>query len=299
MPRVGLPPFKTLQAGIVPGDFVFEIRGRARESAEVLRDWDCSTELRVETDLQVASHKDLFQQLDLHDSSTVGLVLTASSSTVHEDQISEPVIIDGSGSYSVSLDVVPTRTGGVLQLERQIVLLHADPASPLAPNQAGSVLWRDEERTNVVLQGESTKFPSEQVDFKHIGLDPKGLWVVRVDDTDLHRHFHGAVRLLLNKNHPKIAMMTSGEESGEVALLLEVLQLDIASTLISHSLENQEFVLDSDQYPNGSLGQNFSFLLRRVFNTEDLPQIRQQKADYPNRFVAKVQAEFGPSWSST
>ena len=180
MPRVGLAPFKTLQSGIVPGDFVFEVRGRTRELAQVLRDWDCSTELRVATDVQVASQKDLLQQLDLRDSSVVGLVLAASSSTVHEDQISEPVIIDGSGSFSVSLDVIPTRTGGILQLERQIVLLHADPASALAPHQVGSVLWRDEERVNVVLQGESSKFPSEQVDFRHIGLNPKGLWVVRV-----------------------------------------------------------------------------------------------------------------------
>ena len=299
MPRVGLPPFKTLQSGIVPGGFSFEVRGRPREAAAVLRDWDCSTELRVETDLQVASHKDLFQQLDLHDSSTVGLVLVASSSTVHEDQVSKPVKIDSSGSFSVSLDVVPTRTGGVLQLERQIVLLHADPKSALAPHQAGSVLWRDEERTNVVLQGDATKFPSEQVDFKHIGLDPKGLWVLRVDDTDLHRHFNGAVRLLLNKQHPKIEMVTSGAETGEISLLLQVIQLEIASTLISHALENQEFVIDSEQYPGGSLGHNFSHLLRRVFEKEDLAQIRQLKTDYPNRFVARVQAEFGPSWTAS
>ena len=93
--------------------------------------------------------------------------------------------------------------------------------------------------------------------------------------------------------------MTSAEESSEVALLLEVLQLEIASTLILCALDNEEFLIDSEQYPNGSLGQNFSFLLRRVFKTEDLPQIRQLKADYPNRFVARVQAEFGPRWGAS
>ncbi|WP_264064732.1 hypothetical protein, partial [Mycolicibacterium hippocampi] len=106
---------------------------------------------------------------------------------------------------AVEIKLEGRQLGGRLTLETLLVLTHPKPASVLAPQHPGSILWRETHWTD--LEGAGAQFPTDTVDFAQAGRDARAGWELHIELGDLDASFMSAARLTLNSGHPAIAKL--------------------------------------------------------------------------------------------
>ncbi len=291
---VAFPPYSSVTTGVNPGEWRLTVRGHEREDARYLRDWDCTTDVRAETQVQV-EHQSVLSQTHLTDDDTIALVIVAQSTTVPHVQVSDPTVITGSGTFTVSLDLVPHETGGTVSLERQLLLQGRRSDDPTSASEPGSILWADSENFVVELEGEHSRFPSEQVDFSKAGLPSRAMWSLHIEDADLNRNVLSTVRLHLNSTHHVVRAVLSADNEPLADVVGDMINLDVARRLITRALANSEFDPEKEDYEEGSLGATYTQLLRRAFDSQNVYQVRQLRNNDETRFEAELQDRFGPT----
>jgi hypothetical protein len=163
----------------------------------------------------------------------------------------------------------------------------------LAASTPGSILWRDDRRTRVVLEGTGAVFPTELVDFRDLRVGDAGaVWTLELDLSDLDAAALGCVRLYLNAAHPDVDALRRGDDDPRTAAIRSVLRWDVARQLITTALQNDEFV-ERDAYPPDSVGEALAFTVRSHFPTEDPRSLRALLQRDPTRFTARLQAACG------
>lgn len=289
-----LAPFKVIDAGVDPGGWMIDFLGERRPMPGFLAEWDCTTQLRIETSVTIAAFDALLDQAGLDASDRIALVITAASSKVIEQQVAEPMLITGDGEIVLGLDLDSTKTGGIVEFRRQIVLLQRSSAGILGARRRGSIIWDDVEPVRLILEADHVRFPAEQVDFSKNGLDRDGLYTLKIEDADLHRLFRGAVRLVLNRTHPLIDAATSGSSEPRSELALSMIKMFTARTLIERALAHPEFSGLAQDYSPATIGGNYVQLLDSAFRNQTVEAVRSLRDLRRDVFDAHLQAAFGP-----
>jgi hypothetical protein len=200
--------------------------------------------------------------------------------------------LPGSGTVQIELEaVVPgSAVRGLLHVQTRVVLADAVPAAgALQPALAASVLWEDD--AEVALEGVGSRFPMDLVAFADTGYaPPEAAWYFSWDPEDLHQPFMGAVRLLVNASHPRMAEMARKPSDPANAAVASMMYFDMGRTLLSGALRNDEYVAAPDQFPEGSVGATAYGLMRTFFPADTAQGLRSTMEQRPAEFDAQLQA---------
>jgi hypothetical protein len=296
MTRVVSPPFTRANSDdIHPGAWTFYVGGKAVENPSVIDGWDYGTDFRVTRTVFVDVPR-VRAFCGLGPKSTLSLAISWHSSWTNLRGWSNVKAIE-SKETDIAIELSGGQLGGTLTLDTNLVLSAVDTArSPVAANRAGSLLWRD--RISVVLEGESSRFPTQLADLGRAGVSGgnRAAWFLRWNPADLESSTLGNVRLLLNREHPVVARSIEAEsESGEGYAVRSALKHDIARQLLNGALENEDFDPAADYGP-GTLGAALKALLNRLFPGESLASLRGFRATAPSDFEARLQAAVDLLW---
>jgi hypothetical protein len=131
----------------------------------------------------------------------------------------------------MTITVDPSMLAREVVLSRHAVLGRGNdfPAGDGRAFRAGSRLLRDRD-TRVLIEGQGGRFPTEAVPFSAAGREDAP-WDVALHYVDLHDSFLGAVRLLVNTEHPAGAAALSPEHP-EHRLVVSVMRWDVVRRLL-------------------------------------------------------------------
>jgi hypothetical protein len=268
--------------------------GDEHELPDRIDDWDYSIPLSLTSEVTVDVTRLRAESLLLSDDPlALVAVWEASSTGIREIGCRQALPGAGECTFELLVHLDGALIGGILRVERQIVLSSTGASSdPLAPRSAGSVILREErdEVTSIVLEGEAARFPTEVVDFAQLRIaEPEALWYLDMAGVDLEQSPLSAMRLYVNGNHPAVQRaLMQGDGIGE--LVRSVLQWDVARTMIHRALDNDEFVNDWDRFEEATLGATLQLLVQRIWTGEDATSLRARREADPARFEYQLQA---------
>ena len=187
----------------------------------------------------------------------------------------------------LSLTIPPGAVAHHLIIERQLVLLQ--PGAPTAGLTAHRRAARlgPSTRDRVVLEGTGGRFPIDPVDFTELGREPAA-WALEISYEDPNDAFLGAVRLLVNTQHPAgRALLESTDPQ-----LVSVLRYDLLRKLLVAATDD----LDSFRGPAGwdedSLGGVLADMCSRLLGVDLDTALARMDAD-PLEFDTTLQARVG------
>ncbi|WP_433287766.1 hypothetical protein ACQPZQ_34205 [Pseudonocardia sp. CA-142604] len=134
--------------------------------------------------------------------------------------VSDPVLSEVlDGDNALQLEVPPDRAGATILLTRRLVLgrnrVHARSGEP---RWAGSVLWSDE--TMVRLTGHGSAFPTEIVDFRTIGRDPRASWYLELPSSPDVAAMGSFLLLINSADTVLVAAVSAGRRTSEAHRVL-------------------------------------------------------------------------------
>jgi hypothetical protein len=299
MTRVVAAPYLQARDGVEAGPWSVTVRGETTENPLVLSGWDYATTLRLTSTVAVEPNS-VREQCELGPRARLALVaLWSSSSTNLRCLAAQAELGDEATSVLIDFDIEPGVAGGRLTLERRLVLIEpANGGSELAATQPGAVLWREHGSTSttLILEGDATRFPTEPVDFAklpHLAASD-AVWWLLADLTDLGATPLGAVRLYVNESNPVVRRLLEGVADDQTRSLSEVLEWDVARSLIDRALDDADFSAAWGAFAAGSLGQTLQILIQKVLPGHDLDSVRALRAADRGLFDARLQASLRP-----
>jgi hypothetical protein len=261
-----------------------------------LSDWDPATDLHLFRDVVIDEAK-LVESAALDSDAEVVLFTTVRSDATGLRVAGRPAKVDLHGEaesrHQISLDVRGSSLGGTITVRTALVWLAGENASGLGPTLAGSELWSHEVRC--VLEGDSARFPVSAAPFSELpALDPAAAWTLDWEPSRLEEPVLGAVRLLVNSEHNRVReSVLSGSEGPGADVVRALVHFEVARTLISAALANEEFLDAPESFDEGSTGRAISDLIR--LNWEESPSVLAAKMrDYPRQFEMELQSRFPP-----
>jgi hypothetical protein len=160
----------------------------------------------------------------------------------------------------------------------------------LAARYPGSILWED--RVRVALEGTSSRFPTEVVNFNTASWAPYGGagWFLSWNRDELREPLLRNVRLFVNSTHTGIvAAVQAALPTPEQAMIRSAIYYDVGRQLIRGALENVEFVEDSHAYPNGSTGKAILSMINLLFPADTPASLRSTMRTRPEYFDSVLQ----------
>lgn len=261
----------------------------------ILSDWDCSTELRVATRIDVDRRRVLDSTM-LGAEAVVRVAAgwycerTRSRAVLwRRDLTLDDYVID---ALDVELGIPGSCIATSIKLEARLVLVERrKKGDALAARLPGTVLWHHD--FDVALEPNATRFPIEWIDFATSVYPNDAAWVVEWTPEDLGRSTYGAVRLLLNRSHPSMASLLAEDGSSTTHLLWETMKLDVARQLVRGALADDDFVRNPDSFEWDSLGGTIHRMITNAFIGESMASLRSLLRMSPHSFEAQIQAKFG------
>ncbi|MGY1663879.1 hypothetical protein ACI78Q_21835 [Geodermatophilus sp. SYSU D00705] len=292
--RVVTTPY--LQAETAPecGQWIVELRGTRQPLPLLLKSWDYTSTISLESTVRVSRDKVLKEcGLSFDAEIAVTALWSAPSTTARFVGATVPVV--GDRAINLAFDVPPGVAGGRLTIERLIVLVRpGSSGAPLAASRPGSILWREprEEQASCLLEGDASRFPTDVIDFGRSGLgDAGGIWWLHHDLADLDANPLSCLRIRINSAHPVGARLVRGGTDSEE--IRSILYWDIHRLLVHAALDSDEFVSGWDNFRVGSLGYTLEQLCRRLWPYEDGSSLRARRESDRSRFEAAMQARTG------
>jgi len=194
-------------------------------------------------------------------------------------------------TLSLSCVLEGSQLAGTLTVGVQLVLVDAGPSQfSLTPKLPGTLLWSDTRATR--LEGAETRFPVEITDFAKLGWLPEGAsWHVSWNTDDLHSMALGSVILQINESNLRIVeAVTQAQPVDEARLITEVIEFDVARSLIEGALSNEDFVNSPNQYEEGTLGETLRRLINSLFTGDSMRALAIRLREYPSLFDSELQA---------
>lgn len=262
---------------------------------ELLPDWDAAVNISavipVELDVQ-----GIFQDCHLDKDARLRLAsVWESQGTMLRGR---GAVIDFDSEYPVEQIDLWLQVEGIclakkLDLSVNLVLLYSGTnAHPLTPKIPGSILAQKTQ--TVLLEGEGARFPTEVINFAEGHYPSDAGWALYWDPDDLHQTVLGDIRLYINMRHERI-MRAVSQNLPEDYGIREAIRLDLARTLIYGALNNPEFVENSDQFAQGTIGAAVRNMLRLYFPQISFTQLRDNSRQ-PQSFEPKLQEKFRSFW---
>ncbi|WP_323095741.1 hypothetical protein [Intrasporangium sp. YIM S08009] len=250
--------------------------------------WDYQTVLELAAPVSV-DRALVTDSCQLGRTSGLALLVMARSDRTNAELMASRLEVPHSDSFdlAVNLRIEGALLGGRLTLETLLVVTEPEPLSRLAPQHAGSILWRSRSWTD--LEGVGTQFPTDTVDFRTVGLDPNAGWQFKVDLSDPEARFMSAARLTLNSGHPAIMRLLSGSRDAGTEQLLRTLNWDVTRQMVQAGLACDDVAgleIDPDDTTVAGVLRN---LLGRLWQLESVATIRQWQQTDPRRIEVHIQ----------
>jgi hypothetical protein len=261
-----------------------------------LPNWDPATDLHLAREVLINVPL-LRGSAALDSEAEVILVPTIRSDATGIRIAGRPATIDLSGEaetrHQVSLHVRGSALGGTVSVATTLTWMAGPNVSGLGPTLPGSELWSDGERC--VLEGDSARFPVSAAPFSELPtLDPSAAWNLDWEPSRLEEPVLGAVRLLINAEHPRVRdSILSGSEEPGADVVRAFVHYEVARTLICAALANEEFLADPEYFDEGSVGRAIADLIQ--MHWDEAPRVLAARVrDYPRQFEMELQARFPP-----
>jgi hypothetical protein len=250
--------------------------------------WDYQTTLQLAAPVSV-DRQAVTDACHLDRASGLAVLVMARSSHTNAEVLAARLDVPMADTFdlAVELQLDGTELGGRLTLSTLLVVTEPSPLDRLAPQQAGSIIWRTSHWTD--LEGVGTQFPTDTIDFAAAGLDPDAGWQFRIDLSEPDARFMSAARLTLNSAHPAIVRLLAGAKDPGTEQLLRTLNWDITRQMVFAGLDSGDVVgldIDHDATSVAGVVRN---LLGRIWPTVSTATLRQWQQTDPSRIEVHLQ----------
>lgn len=250
-----MPHRYAVDESLVWGPWMVKVGPEAPRLVEGLVDgWDYSTPIQFECQVQVDVDRFL-ESTGLDSLAPVDIVGTVDcSATLYRALVgvkASRVLRDD--FLTLKIDVDPSRVAGTIDLGRHVVL--SEPLTLSEDGRAhrlGSRLQADR-RQRVLLEGAGGRFPTEAVPFSAIGREPAP-WDLTIRYSDLHDTFMGAVRLVVNTEHPA-GLAALNPDHPEHPVVVSVMRWDMVRRMLGHIVMTElDLTVLKEEYNPESVG---------------------------------------------
>jgi hypothetical protein len=257
---------------------------------DVLEDWDPGTPLSIQVGIEL-DIENIRADCQIPPTDKLRLSLLWHSTGTGLRGKGSQIDLDGkypSRNEILSLDVEGSLLGDRLRLE--ILLLLPYPGTSLvalSPKLPGSIIWRTEKI--IILEGRASRFPTEVIDFAASSWLPEEAgWFLDWDSSDLQQPALGSFRLLINSRHEKVMQALKGSSPSDM-LIQNAIRFDVGRTMIMGALDQDDFVANSDNYKEGSIGVVIRRLLNGLFPNQSIEGLHQARQQNPFRMECQLQ----------
>ena len=161
--------------------------------------------------------------------------------------------------------------------------------SPLSPSHPGSIIWED--NRDLGLEGTASRFPTEIVSFSEMGLHSEAGWKLVLDSSDLNLPFRQGVMLYINSENASVyAAVAAPARSAENRAIIGTIRFDVARTLLSQALSNEEFQDESTEYDSESIGEAARRMMAGYFSGEPVSSVEEMMRERPEEFSTFLQS---------
>jgi hypothetical protein len=255
--------------------------------------WDYQAEFSVTAHIWL-DRLSILEACRLDASSQLTLVVLVRSDTTRIERavavVRVPDVHMFDGQIECQLD--SSELGGRLTLETLLTTTSPEPMDLLAPDQAGSILWRASSST--LLEGTGAQFPTDSSDF---GIShPKDInagWILEIDLSELDALFMASARLTLNSGIEAVKRMMEGSDDSEATRLRSVLRWDVMRQMVMLALSNDEIVHSDFDAEATSVAGVLRNVLSTVWPTDSPTTIRNWCRTDPSRIEARIQQRSG------
>lgn len=222
---------------------------------EVVSDWDYSTDMVIESTVQVDVERFL-SGAGLPDSTALRLATSWRSLDGNVGFRGPRTTID-SAPFTQRVVLAGAKVGPEILIRTRIVLgeFSAD-GLPGRARLIGSVLWEHNQRLTVA--GPVARFPIEIVDFAAARVDPDASWML--DIHDYAAPVLGGLVLYINSGDKSLVHEVS---SGRTGPLWEALSEGVAVRLLDAAVRNTDMLL-SEEWEENSVGATLLRLANRA-----------------------------------
>lgn len=185
----------------------------------------------------------------------------------------------------------PELAGSVRLITRIVLRRNGSADDSLAARRPGSILWEDE--VQLLLEGIGSRFPMEVISFSAAGLPARAAWRLHWNRDDLNAQAMGCFCLLLNKNHPRLAVAASRmAPDPEAKAIWSAINLGVAREIITGALAEPTFVEPDATFEDNSVGDVALTLIARAFPGATPAAVLDRQRTAPDRFECELQAAF-------
>lgn len=250
--------------------------------------WDYLMPLKLRREVVVHTDR-LRTACGLSSESEIRLVVTIHSAqsryrAVHYQ--SGPLAEERS-AQSVRCVLDSTKLAGDILIDTEIVLMrNAGPRKAFLAHLPGSRLFS--ERLVVELEGSSSRMPTEIAKFSdQFGwlAAPRAPWYVTCG-VSLHAPVMSALRLYINSEEPAFAEAARGADP----LVVTLLGADVTRRILLAALDDDQFVRETHDYAEGTLGEVAGRLLGMCFGDRDPAAVKAMCKQDGARFDAAIQS---------
>lgn len=295
MTRVIGVPFRRIPTDAVVCDaWQSHVGGDAGPLGAELPHWDYNVDLRVVRSI-IIHEADVRVHCRLDDQAALAAVVVwrSTGSTVRGRGSVVPLgSSSGPREFTVSADIPGSLLAVDVRISTQIVLACRGTSKDiLAAKYPGSVLWDD--TVQVTLEGSSSRFPMEVVDFSTTSWAPYGGagWYLSWNSEELHEPLLRNVRLFVNSAHVAVVeAVQAAHPTPDQRAVRSVIYYDVGRQLLRGALENDDFIEDADAFAEGSTGKAVLRLLRVLFPGEKPRSLRSTMRSRREYFDSSLQA---------
>lgn len=147
-------------------------------------------------------------------------------------------------------------------------------------SRRGSRLFAVDKAWRVRLEGESTEFPVDALDFASIGLPAKAPWHLHISAADLEEPFMRVVRLRINSAHPVAEQLLSAKGPAMSVMFHDVL---LQLLLAADPLESNGEVMTDDEESLGAVVESICQTYLGMSLDNALADLRRDRSVFMTR----------------
>jgi hypothetical protein len=263
-----------------------------RELPTLLPDWDPQADLSLHRQIRIDCRR-ARSESRLPGDTPLALVVDWHSSAAHLAGSAYRHALLDSTELTVQIKLTGADLGGTLVLKTRLVLAEDVPqpeqAAPFTARHAGEILC--EEKVEVHLEGQASRFPISVIDFPLHGFDEDARWALDISD-DPAVPVTGGIRLYLNRADTELVTAATRTLTPLPAQrhLLETMYDDVARQLVQACLHPswREAVADAAHEP-GSLAESLTILMSNLFHGQPLEAVAALHDNNPSVFATALQ----------
>lgn len=220
--------------------------------------WDYATDLTI--GLTVTMDADLVvESTGLDRIEQLALVLIGDCRASQRRFTTSLRLFHGCGLLDVSLRFPPGQLASSIDVSASLVLAEdVDPRLERVQHRGSRLAWSP--NLTVILEGDSSRFPTEPVSFSAAGYEAAP-WTVSSSAESLEDSLMGSVRLLINEDHPWGTQLLEDPDTA----ISKQLQVDVFRALVEicADLAEDELTEFEDDSLGGVVDYMCQFYLRR------------------------------------